>query len=67
MARAEQLDRDLRAAMPGLWRLGSQTEVLALVDDLNEHIDGYNQTTTWEPRTRLDREAVVAQWQQLRR
>lgn len=53
--------------MPGLWRLGSQTEVLALVDDLNEHIDGYNQTTTWEPRTRLDREAVVAQWQQLRR
>ncbi|MGI9614880.1 MAG: DnaJ family domain-containing protein [Acidimicrobiales bacterium] len=66
IARAEQLERDVRAAMPGLWRLDTEEEVRALVDELNEHVDGYNQLTTWERRARLDRDGIAAQWRALR-
>lgn len=64
--KAEDLDRELRAAMPHLWRLDTEGAVGAQVDELNERIDEYNRSTTWERRTRLDRRAVLAQWQLLR-
>ena len=66
MLRAEDLDREVRAAKPALWRAGSEDQLLALVDGLNERIDEYNRTTTWQRRDRLDRRATVDQWRRFR-
>ena len=66
MLRAEELDRVLRAAMPRLWRLDSDDELLSQVDELNDRIDDYNRTTTWERRGRLKADDVLNQWRQLR-
>ncbi len=66
MFKAEELDREVRAAMPGLWRLESEVAVRASVNDLNQSIDGYNRVTTWEPRARLDEDEVVGQWHRIR-
>lgn len=66
MAAAEELDRQLRLARPGLWRLDTEDEVRAKVDQLNRSIDDYNAVTTWERRTLLDPEATVEQWRAVR-
>lgn len=66
MARADQLDRAIQAAMPGLWRLGNAAEVEARIDELNAEIDHYNRVTTWERRSRLDRQALLSQWHRFR-
>ncbi len=66
MLRAEDLDRAIRAAMPGLWRLETEADVIDRVDELNARIDDYNLVTTWERRARLDRGAIVAQWRRFR-
>ncbi len=67
MFRAEELDREVRAAKPGLWRLESEALVRAKVNELNHSIDEYNRVTTWEKRARIDEDHVVGQWQSIRR
>lgn len=67
MMAADELDQDVRAAMPGIWRLGDEDDVRDEVTALNARIDQYNQVTTFERRDRLDVENVVRQWRQLRR
>ena len=66
MIRAEELDRTIKAAKPGLWRLQSEGHVLARIGELNADIDEYNRTTTWERRDRLDPTTMLAQWRRLR-
>jgi hypothetical protein len=66
IARAEVLDRELRAAMPQLWRLDAVEELRARIDELNDRIDAYNRATTWERRSRLDADSFVARWRRLR-
>lgn len=66
-ARAEQLDRELRAARPGLWRLGEETSVRAEVAAWNERIDEHNRAATVEHRARFDVEEVVDLWRDTRR
>ncbi|NOX29148.1 MAG: DUF1992 domain-containing protein [Actinobacteria bacterium] len=65
--KAETLDRQVKAAMPRLWRLGSEAEVREQVEQLNKRIDAYNQTTTWKPYSRLDASSVVTRWMRVRR
>ena len=65
--RSEQLDEEIREAMPGLWRLDEEGEVRALVIDLNRRIASYNRTTAWEQRAPLDEADLVATWQRFRR
>ncbi|MEL6984962.1 MAG: DnaJ family domain-containing protein [Actinomycetota bacterium] len=67
MMAAEDLDRDVRAAMPGLWRLGSEEAVRAEITTLNARIKDYNRVTTFERRNELNAEDVVAKWRTLRR
>ena len=62
MARADQLDRNVRTAMPELWRLRNERDVEDRIDELNAEIDDYNRVTTWERRARLDRAVLVAKW-----
>lgn len=64
--RAMEIQGDVQAAMPALWRLGSAPEVVARVDELNERIDEYNRMTTLAPMQRLDPEETVATWRRLR-
>ncbi len=63
---AEDLDREVRAAMPIIWRLETERDVRSELDRLNGRIDHYNRVTTVEPRPRLDVEHVVGQWRQIR-
>lgn len=65
--KAEELDKEVEASMPGLWRLESEVAVRARIRELNEGIDGYNRLTTWQPLTRLGEDRVVEQWRWLRR
>ncbi len=65
--KVEELDRDVRAAMPRLWRLDSESNVRVQVRGLNEQIEDYNRVTTWEQRQPLDEEDIVEQWKQQRR
>jgi len=65
--KAENLDRQVKAAMPKLWRLGSEADVREQVDQLNKGIDAYNQVTTWKPYSRLDASSVVTRWLRVRR
>lgn len=62
MMRAEDLQQEIQAARSQFWRAGSEERLLAQVDELNESIDEYNRTTTWEPRDRLDRDEILHQW-----
>lgn len=64
--RAEELDRELRTAVPRLWRSETEDLVRTQVEELNERIDEYNRTTTWERRARLRTDEVLDQWRQLR-
>ena len=63
--KAEELEEELRSAMPGLWRSRSAAAVRAKVDELNLCIDNYNQITTWDRRTRLDTVDMVRRWERL--
>ena len=66
MLEAEKLDRELRIAMPELWRMVTEDDVRARLTELNERIADYNRTTTWERQSLLT-EDVVEQWRRLRR
>ncbi len=63
---AEDLDRELRAAMPIIWRLATEADVRSEVDRLNRQIDDYNRVTAVDTRGRLDVEHVVGRWRQIR-
>lgn len=65
--KAEQLDREMRAAMPALWRSGSEAQVLAQVGELNQQIRDYNGVTSLECRPRLDPAETVERWHRYRR
>lgn len=64
--KALQLEDHLRSAMPGLWRLGSEEEVVSRVAELNADIDAYNSVTTLRPRQQLDLKATLSTWQRLK-
>lgn len=64
--RAEELDRELQLAMPGLWRLESEEQVAARVAELNERIDDHNRISTWERRDRISPDHVLHQWRRFR-
>lgn len=66
MMAADALDHDVRAAMPGIWRLHDEDDVRDEVASLNRRIDDYNRVTSFERRDRLDAETVVGHWRQLR-
>jgi hypothetical protein len=63
--KAEQLDRQVRSAMPQLWRLPSEAEVRAKIRELNQAIDAYNEVTTWERRDRLSPDELVGSWRSM--
>lgn len=63
---AEDLEREIRAAMPVIWRLRSEREVLAEAERLNRRIDDYNRVTAVESRPRLDVEQIVVRWRGIR-
>ncbi len=63
---AEDLDREVRAAMPIISRLETEAEVRSELDQLNSRIDHYNRVTTVDTRPRLDVEHVVGRWRQIR-
>ena len=65
--RAEDLSREVAAAMPGLWREPSEEAVIARVEQLNRRIDDYNAGTAWERHDRLDAVAIVERWRRLGR
>ena len=64
--KALQLEEELRAAMPALWRLETEDAVRRRVDELNATIATYNRVTTLEPMPPLDAEATVATWRDLK-
>lgn len=64
---AEDLDRHLAEAMPGLWRLATEDDVRARVAELNRKVDDYNTVTTWEPRRPLNVDQTVEKWRALKR
>ena len=65
--RAEDLARDVAAAMPGLWREPDENAVRRRVEHLNARIDDYNAGTAWERHDRLDSVAIVERWRRLGR
>lgn len=64
--RAEDLDKALRVAMPALWRLNAEPEMVARLDELNEMIIEHNRLSTLEPRPLLETKACVRQWRRFR-
>lgn len=65
-ARALELDEQLRAAMPGLWRLDTEAEVRARVRSLNELIAAYNRVSSLAPHRKLDAWHMLDTWRRLR-
>ena len=62
---AMQLDADIRAAMPGLWRLAAEPDVRQRVEELNELIAKYNAATEVAPRELLDSDDTVSTWKRM--
>lgn len=63
---AEELEREIKAAMPALWRLGTEADVRARIAELNETIGAYNRIATTDRRPHLDESRLVLRWHQLR-
>ncbi len=66
MMRFEDLNVEIRSAMPDIWRLDSEGAVRDRVDELNNKITEYNRATTWDRRDPLDVDQIVEQWRELR-
>lgn len=65
--KALQLDDEISAAMPGVWRLDTEANVRARVAELNERVAAHNVAVrnTAAPRALLDADATVATWRRL--
>lgn len=63
---AEDLEREIRAAMPVIWRLGSEREVRTESARLNRRIDDHNRVTALQERPPLDVEQIVERWRGIR-
>lgn len=66
MMRLEDLNVEIRTAMPDIWRLDSEGAVRDRVDELNNEIMEYNRATTWDRRDPLDVDQILEQWRELR-
>lgn len=65
--RFEGLKDHLERAMPGLWRLQSEDQVVTRVCELNRTISEHNAATTFERVQPLSVEDTVRRWRGLRR
>lgn len=63
---ADELEAEIRAAMPVIWRADDEAAVTALVHELNEQIAAYNKVTVLEPREPLDHGSTLRIWRRLR-
>lgn len=63
---AIQLEDEMRAAMPALWRLETEDQVTAQVTRLNEQITAYNKVTTLQQREPLDVADTLDTWRRLK-
>lgn len=63
---AIQLEDQLRAALPALWRLETEDQVRDQVAVLNEQISAYNKVTTLQPRETLDVADTLDTWRRLK-
>lgn len=59
---ALEIEQELRDAMPGLWRLPTESHVVERLRQLNERIDRYNAVSTLGPMDRLEPEWALATW-----
>ena len=66
-ARSEDLRADVAAAMPAIWRTDTAEDADAQITALNDRIDDYNATTTWERIDRLDAAALLETWARVQR
>ena len=64
---AETLHEELRPERAALWRLNTEREVTARVNDLNRRIADHNRRHPLGPATPLDHEQTLATWRRLRR
>ncbi len=64
--RAEDLDRLVRDTKRSIWSATAESEIRDTVTELNDQIDHYNHTTTWEPRPRLNADELVEAWRKRR-
>ena len=64
--RHETLVEDLRRAMPPLWRLETEAEVMAEVDRLNTLIGSHNAATTFRTIAPLSPADTVGRWRSVR-
>lgn len=65
--RFEDLKAEIDRSMPALWRLPSEDQVVARVDELNQAISAHNAVTTYHRLSLLSNEDTVRRWQELRR
>jgi len=63
--KAEALAERIAKAMPAIWRLKTEDEVVARVQELNAEIEPYNRYTRWKPVPLLNESEVVARWREL--
>jgi len=63
---ALQLEAELRAAMPSLWRLGTEQEVDDRLVELNAKIAAYNAVTTLAPMSALDLDETLMTWRRMK-
>ena len=64
--RSEDLQAEIAATMPSLWRAEAADDAAGLIVELNERIDAYNAHTTWEPIERLDTGELLKTWTRIR-
>lgn len=63
--RFEALTAELRSAMPSLWRLPAQDEVMTEVEELNDRIRAYNKATSFQPIDLLDPPVMLHRWRRV--
>lgn len=63
---ADELEDEIRAAMPKIWRMETEVAVTAGVAELNEQIAAYNKVTVLPPREPLDLASTLRIWRRFR-